>query len=98
MKNLFRIADWQGCPQRRVEERKYRSVGSDAERESQDGNGGRAGRLAQQSGCEAKVLPTRLPEGFPAARANDFPADVDAASLQPDAATGFTAAHHVLHL
>ncbi len=43
-----------------MEERKYRSVGSDAERESQDGNGGKAGRLAKHSGGEAKVLPTRL--------------------------------------
>jgi len=34
MKDFPRIANLQGGPQRRVEERKYRSVCSDAERES----------------------------------------------------------------
>src|SRR5205814_849557 len=98
MKDFFGIADRQRRPQRRVEERKYRSVGSDAERESQDSNGGKAGRLAQHSGGEAKVLPTRLYQGFPAARANDFLADFEASPLQADCAKGILAAHALLHL
>jgi len=39
-----------------MEERKYRSVGSDAERESQDGNRGKAGILAPLPQSEAKIL------------------------------------------
>src|SRR5207245_10740136 len=98
MKNLFRIADWQGCPQRRVEDRKYRSVGSDAERESQDGNCGKAGKLAEHADGEAQILPQRLYKRFPAARTHDFLRNFETASLQADCAKGFLAAHPLLHL
>src|SRR5262249_4144272 len=56
MKDFLRIANRQGAPQRRVEERKYRRVGSDAERESQHRNRGKAGILAQLPQRVAKIL------------------------------------------
>src|SRR5207248_11613412 len=98
MKNLFRIADWQRCPQRRVEERKYRSVGSDAERESLDGHGGKAGRLAQHSGGDAQIPPARFHERFRASRTNDSLCNLEASSLKADCATGSLAAQPVLRL
>jgi hypothetical protein len=56
MKDFLRIANRQGAPQRRVEERKYRSVCSNAERESQDSNRGKAGILAQLTQRVANIL------------------------------------------
>src|SRR5262249_54028293 len=64
MKDFLRIANRQGAPQRRVEERKYRCVGSDAERENQHSNCGKAGILAQLPQRVAKILCQSAHLGF----------------------------------
>src|ERR1700747_1793778 len=98
MEDFLRIANRQRGPQRRVEERKYRSVGSDAERESQDGNGGEAGRFAQDAQTVAQILPARLHKKLPAASANDFLRNFETTAFQAHGAKRLRVAHPLLHL
>ena len=63
MKDFLRIVDRQRRPQRHVEERKYRSVGTDAESKRQDSDRREAGRFAQHAQTNVQILDEILNPG-----------------------------------
>src|SRR5215469_1647282 len=88
----------QGPQQHGVYYREDGAVDAEAESECQKSDGRKAGSLTKYTQCVAQILPARFHKGFPAARADDFLADIEASSFQADCAKSFCAAHPAFHL
>src|SRR5215472_5100610 len=93
MKDFLRIANRQGAPQRRVEERKYRSVGSDAERKRQNSDRCEARRLAQHAETKAQIPNEVVNPIYTAGVAAFLFGLLDTAQVQPCAPPRFLACH-----
>src|SRR5262249_8775759 len=67
--------------QNSVDHAENRRARADAEGECEDNSAREAGRLAKCAYSKTQILPAGFDKGFPAARANDFPADFEASSF-----------------
>ena len=95
---LLRMRHGQIAQQDLVGQREDGRVGADAERECEDGHGGKARRLSEHADSEEQISPQRVHQGFPAARTHNFLRNFETAAFQANGANGILAAHPLLHL
>ncbi len=78
---LLRMRHGQIAQQDLVGQREDGRVGADAERECDNGDGGKTGRLSEHANAIVQILPACLHKKFPAARANEFLGTFETAAL-----------------
>src|SRR5205085_4542681 len=81
-----------------IEEAEDGGARADAERECENGDGSEPGRFEQRTNAKAYIPPECFNKRLPAARTDDFLANVETAPLQAHGAKRFLTPYALLHL